>query len=384
MMLRPELALFIARNYLRLRRPAAPSLALQEALGWIARAQDAGQDRGVSHSYELGRGWLPSYPETTGYIVPTLLNCARVSESTETRSRALEMADWEMEIQFPEGGIRGSVTNRPSLGPVVFNTGQVVFGLVAAYRETHHDAYRASAERAVRWMIEQLGDAATWNTHGNMGRPLSHTYNVRVTWAILEYLNVCPDARVRELMQRNIAWVLEQEKAPGWFGRNCLNDEEHPLLHTIAYTAQGLLESGVRLDDAQAIVAARRTAESLLPCLRKNGSLAGRFDMRWQEAADWVCLTGVAQMSIVWSRFADLTGETRFAEARALANSYLRSVQNVSTRHPGWRGGLAGSEPIWGDYCRNRFPNWATKFFIDALLLEQHPDLARSPNYYPG
>ena len=63
----------------RLRRrgaAAARELHLSEALGWLYRAQDATPDGGVSHSYELGRGWLPSYAETTGYIIPTLLNAA--------------------------------------------------------------------------------------------------------------------------------------------------------------------------------------------------------------------------------------------------------------------------------------------------------------------
>jgi hypothetical protein len=34
------------------------------------------------------------------------------------------------------------------------------------------------------------------------------------------------------------------------------------------------------------------------------------------------------------------------------------------------RGGIAGSWPIWGAYSRFEFPNWAAKFFADALMLE--------------
>jgi len=33
------------------------------------------------------------------------------------------------------------------------------------------------------------------------------------------------------------------------------------------------------------------------------------------------------------------------------------------------RGGIAGSWPIWGAYSRFEFPNWAAKFFADALML---------------
>jgi hypothetical protein len=33
------------------------------------------------------------------------------------------------------------------------------------------------------------------------------------------------------------------------------------------------------------------------------------------------------------------------------------------------RGAIAGSYPIYGRYERLKYPNWATKFFVDALLM---------------
>ncbi|MBC8072612.1 MAG: hypothetical protein IAG13_30100, partial [Deltaproteobacteria bacterium] len=33
------------------------------------------------------------------------------------------------------------------------------------------------------------------------------------------------------------------------------------------------------------------------------------------------------------------------------------------------RGAIKGSHPIWGGYSPFTYPNWATKFFVDALLL---------------
>jgi len=35
------------------------------------------------------------------------------------------------------------------------------------------------------------------------------------------------------------------------------------------------------------------------------------------------------------------------------------------------RGAIAGSYPLWGRYLRWRYPNWAAKFFLDALLLSR-------------
>ena len=45
---------------------------LRAAAQWLASAQDSQADGGVAGRYRLDRGWTSSYPETTGYIVPTL------------------------------------------------------------------------------------------------------------------------------------------------------------------------------------------------------------------------------------------------------------------------------------------------------------------------
>ena len=139
----------LVRDLLPVRRPVPPiETAIREAVGWIYRAQDSSEDRGVGHSYLLGKGWAPSYPETTGYIIPTLLNWSRISGEGEARERALQMAEWECAIQFPGGGVMASVVGRPGARPVVFNTGQVMFGWLAASRETQDPRFRQSAAAA--------------------------------------------------------------------------------------------------------------------------------------------------------------------------------------------------------------------------------------------
>src|SRR5712692_3479 len=46
--------------------------SVREAIGWLCRAQDCSttNDGGVARHYSLVSGWAPSYPETTGYIIP--------------------------------------------------------------------------------------------------------------------------------------------------------------------------------------------------------------------------------------------------------------------------------------------------------------------------
>ncbi len=59
----------------------APAIdaAIDAAAAWLATAQDCSttKDGGVAHHFSLISGWRPSYPETTGYIVPTILRYDR-------------------------------------------------------------------------------------------------------------------------------------------------------------------------------------------------------------------------------------------------------------------------------------------------------------------
>ena len=68
---------------------------LAAAIEWLVRAQDATPDGGISRGFSLawhpyfgGRGWQPSYPETTGYIIPTLYAAARRLGRAELAARA--------------------------------------------------------------------------------------------------------------------------------------------------------------------------------------------------------------------------------------------------------------------------------------------------------
>src|SRR5262249_21728000 len=74
-------------------------LHIREGLGWLVRAQDAGNDRGVSYGAKFDQEFEASYPETTGYIIPTFLALAKFYSDDKYRSRAIEMGDWEISIQ---------------------------------------------------------------------------------------------------------------------------------------------------------------------------------------------------------------------------------------------------------------------------------------------
>src|SRR5690242_10434346 len=80
--------------------PKQPSLYddqthLGAALDWLCMAQDVldGQSDagGVSAGWSFDEGWLPGYPETTGYIVETFIDAATILRRPELTRRANRM-----------------------------------------------------------------------------------------------------------------------------------------------------------------------------------------------------------------------------------------------------------------------------------------------------
>ncbi len=200
-----------------------------------------------------------------------------------------------------------------------------------------------------------------------------------MAWSLLEYGKVAGDERVVEPMRRFLDWTLAQERSDGWFDRNCLTDDAAPLLHTIAYTARGQLEAAQLTGDVRYRQAAERTAHRLLAALEPDGALAGRFARDFVPAVRWRCLTGMAQTSIVWRRLAALpsTAPEEAARLRAAAdrvNHWLIVKQDRTSSNPGLRGGIRGSYPVNGAYGRWRVLNWATKFFVDAIMIAADDD----------
>jgi hypothetical protein len=264
-------------------------------------------------------------------------------------------------VQHPDGGVPSLIDGRP----VVFDTGQVLFGFLAASRETGDDRYRTAARRAADWLLaSQEGDGA-WREAGR-----ARVYNARTAWALAEAAPLLESPRYADRARAFLDWAAKQEAGEGWFHSNCLNDDDRPLLHTIAYTAQGQLETGLLLGNQSLIETARRTARALAAAVDKKGRMAGRFDRNWHARAGWSCLTGMAQTVIVWRRLDAISPELEFGDVTDRVMSFLLSRHDLGSRNPGLRGGIRGSFPINGAYCRYLLPNWATKFFLDALLLE--------------
>lgn len=370
---RPRHARLILADLLdsQARMQRAPIEHLRAAIDWLCRAQDvrdAESDRGgVSAGWSFEDGWLPSYPETSGYIVETFIAAARALDRPELLARANRIIDWELSIQHPDGAFPGHF-GEPGSAPVIFNTGQIMHGMLAGFLELGRRECLESAVRAGHWLARHQDADGCWRQFEHHGVP--HTYNTRATWALLATALVAGEARLKAAALRNLEWALAQQQPSGWFANNAFTPDRKPYTHTIAYAIRGFLESGALLGDERFLQAALTAAHAVAQAQRSDGWLAGTFDEQWKPTARYCCLTGVAQMSLNWLRLVQETGASRLRQNATRGIAFLQAQQRLNDADAAVRGAIAGSRPIWGAYSRFEFPNWAAKFFADALMME--------------
>ena len=294
--------------------PASPHEPVRRAIGFLRREV---RDGGLL-VYAGGR---LSYPEVTGYTIPTALQLQEARWAQRAGAYLLNR-------QLPDGSFGDPDYNLP----YAFDTGQALRGLVTLSRS--QEEYVEPARQAADWLVRQVDES------GRLGTPTQSLWSLQNGSRIPEtiHLYVAPALRgaaaaLKSDGYRQAAEAITDYYLNQWSGRF------DTLSHCYGYILEALIDMD-RLDEARAGLG---DAERIQ---RDDGSVAG-----W-PGEEWICSTGLAQLSICWSKL----GRSERAH-RAL--SYLLPFQRAS-------GGFLGS---WGPgawYLPDKEIGWAVKFFLDA------------------
>jgi hypothetical protein len=352
---------------------------INSAMEWLYQAYTITKP-GVSGFYHLHYGWGKAYPETTGYIIETFYdyidfidkNGINQIERAKYLAAPLDMANWLMSIQDTSGGFFGGQYNPEIQGELnVFDTGQIIFGLLKTYRMTNEEKYLLSAIKAGNWLVENQENDGSWVKFTY--EKGSRAYHARVSWALCELFSVTNNEKFLTCAKNNLNWVLSNVNENYWVNKTEFFDANLSLTHTLAYTIRGLLESGILLNNDSYIHNAILIAEKLMQIyeIKKEKLIPGFFDRNWNKRGNFSCLTGCVQISIIWLKIYLYTNDIRFLNSAIKLNSSVKCIQDNTNKNPFYRGGIPGSFPIYGSYMAFSYPNWATKFFVDALLLEE-------------
>lgn len=340
-------------------------MRLEAAIGWLGATIEACKRQGSSKGFRLGRGWMPPYPETTGYIIPTLYVAADELDRPQLAQTAEALARWLLTQQQANGGFIGLGVGIGT-EPVVFDTGMILMGLNVAWMKTGDEVFRRAGEAAARFLSESLDPEGCFVHHCDYGMP--HAYNVRAAWALGAYGRLSGAAWAVQGALANAAWTIAHQRPNGFYEQNAFKPGGNANTHGIAYVMQGLLQLGILFDRDDLIASVACAADAVTAAFDRQGCLPAEVGPDWQPLSSHLCLTGYAQLAIVLMRLGAFQGRNDYTAA---AHRFLDAVlehQDIVTSDANVRGAIAGSYPVWGRYAPMQYPNWATKFLADALI----------------
>ena len=353
---------------------------MNAAVDWLLRCQDASSDGGFIGRYRLDQGWSTSYPETTGYIVPTLLALADAEgagvyrggvTADDLRTRAARAMEFLLSIQLSSGAFPAGEIGTNKDKPSPFNSAQIINGLHQFYLHTEDDNYLTAAIRAADWLLEVQDDDGAWRKWFYHSIPA--TYCSHLSCWIAELGALVNNEQYLASARANAQWILAlQDAETGFFDRCGFTEEEQRLriadLHTIAYNQAGLIRIARVLNDQEIFAAVNKAALGVLGTLDRLSWIPGVLDHAWRSKANSTCLTGCAQMALVWMDLYEKFGDEQCLLGARKAIDIVKRGQLMDSENPALHGAIPGSDPLWGWYNDGIMPNWAAKFFIDAIL----------------
>lgn len=333
---------------------------------WLLAAQEAGGG-GYAHSYHILKGWMPPYAETSGYIIPSMLALSKRLVNDKYAKSAKRAGEWLLSIQYDDGAF-SDLTGRKQ----VFDTGQIIYGLLSLHGETAEEKWLDAARSAGAWLVKNQEKDGSWVKTAYNNTP--HTYYSRVGAILIRLGKETGKKEFEAAGLRNLAWTLSQQTENGYFRKMGFKEDELPYTHTIMYVLEGLL-LGWKLTKNKAFLdAVTRTGEQLRQINEKRDFiLLSKYDREWRAATNQKCITGLAQWCWVALELYRITKNKGYLEQTVKTAFYIKSKQMLKGSK-NVLGALPGSVPLWGEYNRFAFPNWNAKFFIDALLSLDAPD----------
>ena len=318
----------------KMRSEKKVSFRFGEAWRWLKAREILGEGIGTSDRTNQ------SYPEVTGYIIPSILDWGE-------RDMSIRLAEWLISIQNPDGSWNAS-DNKIAY---TFDTGQILKGLISLVDEKPQ--YKEAIIKGCDWIMTkqrtdgsiETPDDSAWGLPGGKCVPEAiHLYALQPILAASKKWNI---PKYEECVKKALGFYLAQPDLTDF----------NTLSHFHAYIIEGLIDLG-QTDRAKKAMAEIEKYQN------KNGSVPAYPDVRW------ICSTGLFQYAVCWYKLNDLQkGNKVFA--------YACKLQNKS-------GGWYGSYGKKAEYFPNEEISWSVKYFLDALHLKIRCEFNSSAHIFPA
>jgi len=280
---------------------------------------------------------LIPYPEVTGYYIPTLL-------TWNDEKRAISYSRWLCSIQEPNGAW-GDPT---STIDCIFDTGQIMRGLLSIYELTKKEEVKKSLLKACKWLLSQIDD------NGVIHAPDIEIWDNTIPDTILLYA-LEPILRVSKILGEEQLTQKSNKAVKVFLSRHNLI-EFSCLSHFHAYIIEALYDLGYKEKAKEGM--------KIIEKLQKNNGFLPAYKNK-----KWVCSTALFQYSIIWYKLGEIERANKSFE-------YAISLQNTTG---GWYGSygrpyrtlhkLGKIIPYFKMYFPKSEISWAVKYALDATFL---------------
>jgi hypothetical protein len=324
------------------------------------------------------RGWSCAYPETTGYIIPTLYDYLSFGTGkVGAVKKAIETSvEWLLSMQLPGGAFPGGhyvsretcylhskdyLLRRPRpSAPSIFNSAQILHGLLRHYTETQDARVLQSICCCNRFLIDCVEPDGHFKIDAYTGTT-SPAYFTLVSLRLAEAYSITKDEALRAAAKVSLDVVTSSaDRNTYWIPKMGFHGREFAFTHTIAYTIEGLLTSATILP-ADGHTWRELAANALYRLFRiseLNKKVPGGYSTGWSPRWDFECIPGNCQLGLCFLMIFESTGDARYLNAACRIYSSVLKARRSD-------GAIPGSSPFWGPYMSMRYPNWGAKYFMD-------------------
>jgi uncharacterized protein YyaL (SSP411 family) len=191
---------------------------LQLALNFLIDSIDSskgGSRAYYSRFYNPISGWSLMYPETTGYLIPTFFEYGKIFKDDKVVSYAIRMADWLLSIQNDDGSFPGLLYKKKNRNKSIFNSSQILIGLVAAYNLTNEERYLVSCTKCSNWIVKNQENDGAW-IQFNYQKDFTPSYYTRVAWPLLMVWKLNDDPKLKSAAVKTLKMIYERKMENGF------------------------------------------------------------------------------------------------------------------------------------------------------------------------
>lgn len=342
--------------------------ALTNSLAWIKKSINNNPHHLSSAHRTIWNSWSHAYIETSGYIIPTLIKASKLLGEPQLLELSSTLSNSLIHFQNSDGSFYQSVKNKT---PYVFDTAQVLLGLLAFHKETGE--HLEKIKRCYNWIIGQIDEGGQFKSY-NYKKDYNPSYYSRVLWPLALYEKKFL-TKISPQVEKLERYLLGLENENSSFKQWSFDGRETAFSHTIIYTLRGLYEYALLKDNKHLIKQMSSISSSILSFNnRPSFILNGEYNQSWAFQSKYICSAGSAQFGVVLLKM--LKGGHIELDHKFIVRLIEPLLKNQKQYKFGTKGGVSSSIPSWGPYQRFKETNWTQKFFADVIieLLNQHPE----------